>query len=76
MTIIEKYHDWKTIRGLLSPVNLGERDLVGGGAGVAVEMDVPAEVVGGGHDHDTRVVHPLSRLPLSARKIPQVLLSS
>ena len=76
MTIIEKYRDWKRIRGLLSPVNLGERDLVGGGAGVAVEVDVPAEVEGGGEHHHARVVHPLPVLPLPAGQVGQASLLS
>ena len=76
MTIIEKYRDWKSIRGLLSPVNLGERDLVGGGTGVAVEMDVPAQVEGGSEDHHAGVVHPLPVLPLPAGQVGQASLLS
>lgn len=76
MTIIEKYGDRKRILGLLSPVNLGERNLVGGGAGVAVEMDVPAEVEGGGEHHHARVVHPLPVLPLTAGQVRQPSLLS
>ena len=76
MTIIEKYGDRKTARGLLSPVNLGERDLVGGGAGVAVEMDVPAEVEGRAEHHHSSVVHPLSVLPLPAGQVGQASLLS
>ena len=76
MTIVEKYGDRKRARGLLSPVNLGERDLVGGGAGVAVEVDVPAEVEGGGEHHHARVVHPLPVLPLPAGQVGQASLLS
>ena len=71
MAIIEKYRDRRSIRGLLSTVNLGERDLVGGGAGVAIEMDVPAEVESGGEHHHARVVHPLPVLPLPAGQVRQ-----
>ena len=76
MTIIEKYRDGQRIRGLLSSVNLGERDLVGGGAGVAVEMDVPAEVEGRAEHHHSGVVHPLPVLPLSAGQVGQASLLS
>ena len=76
MTIVEKYGDRKRAGGLLSPVNLGERDLVGGGAGVAVEVDVPAEVEGGGEHHHARVVHPLPVLPLPAGQVGQASLLS
>ena len=71
VTIIEKYGDRKWVRGLRSPVYLGEGDLVGGGAGVAVEMDVSAEVEGGGKHHHARVVHPLPVLPLPAGQVRQ-----
>ena len=43
---------------------------------IAVEVNVPAQVVGRGQDHDAGVVHPLTRLPLSRGQVSQVLLSS
>ena len=43
---------------------------------IAVEMDIPGQVVGRGQDHDAGVVHPLTRLPLSTGQVSQVLLSS
>ena len=65
------------IVSLESSINLGQGEEAGGWLmRIAVEMNVPAQVVGRGQDHDAGVVHPLARLPLSTGQVSQVLLSS
>ena len=51
---------------------LGQRELTGAwSTGVTVQVNVPAQVVSSGEDHDTSVVHPLPGLPLPAGQVSQ-----
>ena len=73
VTVVEEDRDRSEIISSLSSVYLGEGELGLLGA-VAVEVDVPAEVEGGGEDHDPGVVHPLAVLPLPGGKVRQTSL--
>ena len=73
VTVVEEDRDRSEIIRSLSSVYLGEGELGLLGA-VAVEVDVPAEVEGGGEDHDPGVVHPLAVLPLPGGQVRQTSL--
>ena len=72
MFVIEEYCEGRLAVRPLPALYLGQGE-GGGPAGVAVQVDVAAEVVRRGQDHYPRVVHPLASLPLSRRKVCQVL---
>ena len=79
MLVIEEHSDRRILLSPRARLYLGQGvgpGVIRGLSRVAVDVNVPAQVVGRGQDHDTGVVHPLARLPLSRGQVSQVLLSS
>ena len=72
MAAVEENGQRVQVSRLPSAFNPGGGDLAGGAGGAwAVQVDVPAQVEGGGEHHHARVVHPLPLLPLPAGQVGQ-----
>ena len=71
MTTVEEHTKRLEICRLHTAFDPGDGQLVGVGGGLAEDVDVPAEVEGGGEDHHASVVHPLAVLSLSAGQVGQ-----
>ena len=72
MATVEENSQWLEVPSLPTAVDPGDGQLVGvGGDGGCrtVDLDVPAQVEGGGEDHHAGVVHPLPVLPLPAGQV-------
>ena len=71
MTTVEEHTKRLEICRLHAAFDPGDGQLVGVGVRLAEDVDVPAEVEGGGEDHHARVVHPLAVLSLPAGQVGQ-----
>ena len=69
MTIVEEDTQRLELCRLHTAFDPGDGQLVGVGGGRAEDLNVPAEVEGGGGDHHARVVHPLAVFPLPAGQV-------